>query len=79
VYAAVAENGKFLAEADFRDFDSRQEIRFLRPIENISQGCENRIVMMSVIPELRDGLGDENIEPVQRLRLVGIDIVVGLG
>lgn len=31
---------------------------------------------MSIIPELRDRLGNQHVEPVQRFGLVGVDIVV---
>lgn len=79
MHAAVAEDGEVLAEADLRDLDGRQNIRFVRAIEDLGQGCQNRIVVMGVVPELRDGLGDEHVEPVQRLGLVGVDIVVRLG
>ena len=35
--------------------------------------------MVSIVPELSDGLRDEHVEPVQRLGLMGVDIIVGLG
>lgn len=64
VHAAIAEDGEILAEADFRDLDAGEKIRFLRAIEHVGQGGENGVVVVGVIPELRDRLRDQHVEPV---------------
>lgn len=79
MHPAVTQNRKVLAQADLGDFNGGQKIRFLWPIEQIRQGDQNGIVMLRVVPELRNGLSDEHIEPVQRLGLMGVNIVIGLG
>ncbi len=48
-------------------------------IENTGQGCQDGFVLVGIGSELGNRLSYQDIEPVQRLRLVGIDIVVGLG
>lgn len=78
VNAAIAKDGEILAEGDFGDFDAGEEIWFLGAIEEVGEGGENCIVVIGVIPKLCNGLCDENVEPVQRLWLVGVDVVVCL-
>ena len=34
---------------------------------------------MCIISELRNRLRDQNVEPIQTLRLVGVDIIICLG
>lgn len=76
VHTAVAEDGEILTQADFRHFDAGQEIGLLRPIENAGQGGQDGIVVMRIVSELRDRLCNQYIEPVQRLGLVRINIVI---
>lgn len=75
--AAVAEDGEVVAETDFGDGDAGEEIRFLRAVERGGQGRENGVVLVGVISELGDRLGDQDIEPVERFGLVRVDVVVG--
>ena len=79
MHTAITEDGKVFAEAYFCDSDTRQEIRLLRTIEDFGQGGQYGIIVMCVVPELRDSLRDQDVEPIQRFWLVGVDIVVGLG
>lgn len=79
MHTTVAEDRKVFAQAYFGDFDGGKEIRFLRSIENVGQGYQDCVVMLSIVPKLRNRLRDEHIEPVQRLGLMRVDIVVGLG
>lgn len=62
--AAVAEDGEILAKADICDFDTGEKIRFLGPIENISQGGKDSVIVMSIVPELCYRLSNKHIKPV---------------
>ena len=77
VHAAVAKDWEILAEANFRDLDAREEVGLLRAVEDICQGSKDGIIIVGVIPELRDCLCDQYVEPVQRFGLMRVDIVVG--
>lgn len=70
VNAAIAQDGKILAEADFGDFDAGEEVRFLSAVEEIGEGCKNRIIVIRVFPKLCNRLCNENVEPVERFWLV---------
>ena len=72
----VAQNRKLLPQADLRHFDIRQEARFLLPVQDTGQRLQNRVVIMCIVPELRNGLCNQDVKPVQTLGLVGVDIVV---
>ena len=74
--AAVAENREVFAEAKFCDFDLVEEIRPRSSVQGTGQRGQNRVVVLCVSAELGDGLSDQDIEPVERLRLVRINIVV---
>lgn len=78
VHAAITEDWEILAKADFRHCDAGQETGLLRAIENAGQRRQDGIVVMGIVSELRDRLCDQNIEPVQRLWLVRIDVIVCL-
>jgi len=78
VNSAVTQDRKFLAKTDLCDFDIRDEIRFLGPIQDSRQTGEYGIVVMGIVSELRNRLRDQDIEPVQTLGLVGVDVVVCL-
>ena len=68
--AAIAQDGEILAEANFGDFDAREEIRFLSAVEEIGKGCENCIIVIRVSPKLCNRLCNENVKPVERFWLV---------
>ena len=76
MYAAVAEDWEVVAEIDFGDGDAGEEIWFLRAVEGGSQGRENRVILVGVISELGDCLGNQDVEPIERLGLVRIHVVV---
>ena len=79
MYAAVTKDGEVVAETDFCNGDAGEEIRFLRAIERGGQGGEDRVVLVGVISELGNRLGDQDVEPVERFGLVRVDVVVGFG
>lgn len=62
--AAVAEDGEFFSQTYFRDADVGEEIWFLGPVEDGGEGGEDGVIVVGVGAELREGLGDEYIEPV---------------
>ena len=64
MYTAVAQDRKFLAQADFRDADIREKIWFLCPVQDASERGEDGVVVMGVRAELGNCLGDEHVEPV---------------
>lgn len=74
--AAVAEDGEVFAEAEFCDFDLVEEIRSRSSVQSAGQRGQNRVVVLCVSAELGDGLSDEDIEPIERLGLMRVDIVV---
>lgn len=76
---AIAQNREFLPETDLRHLDIRQKARFLLPVQDTGQRLQNRVVVMCVVPELRDRLRNQDVKPVQTLGLVGVDIVIRLG
>ena len=77
--AAVAEDGEFLAQVDFRDLDVREEAGFLGAVEDVGQRGEDGVVIVGVVAELGDGLGDQHVEPVEGFGLVRVHVVVGFG
>ena len=79
MHAAVAEDGEVVAETDFGDGDAGEEIRFLRAVESGGQGGKDRVVLVGIISELGNGLGDQDIEPVERFGLMRVDVIVGFG
>lgn len=48
-------------------------------IEDGGEGGEYGIVIVGFVAKLGYGLCDEDVEPIQRFGLVGVDIVVGFG
>ena len=76
---AVAEDGEFLAQVDLGDLDVRKEAGLLRPIEDGGEGGKDSVVIVGVVAELGDRLGDQHVEPVEGFGLVRVDVVVGLG
>jgi hypothetical protein len=74
---AVAEDGEVVTQRQLGDLYLVQEIRPDGAVQGFGERSEDGIVVLRVGPELRDGLCDEDVEPVERLGLVGIDLVVG--
>ena len=77
--SAVAENWEIFPQTDLCDFDTRQKIRFLWAIQYVGEGGENGFILMSIGSELRYCLRDQNIEPIKRLGLMGVDVIIGFG
>lgn len=76
--AAVAQDGKLLAEAELRDANLIHKVGPGGAVERLCERVEDGIVVLGVAAELGDGLGDQHVEPVEAFRLVAVDVVVRL-
>lgn len=77
--AAVGEDGEFLAEVYFGDADGVEVVWAFVAVEGGVEGGEDDLVLLGVVSELGDCLGDEDVEPVEGFGLVALDVVVGFG
>lgn len=76
--AAVAQEGELVAEADLGDADVVEPGGLAVRVEERAEGGDDGVVAGGVGAKLRDGLGDEHVEPVDGLGRVVGRIVVGL-
>ena len=75
---AVAEDGKLFSQIDLGHADLVQKVRFAGPIQQLRQTTQHRLILSSIRSQLRNGLRDQDIEPIQAFRLVSLHIVVRL-
>lgn len=70
MYPAIAQYGKVLTQIDLSDLYGGEEVGFLRAIQDICQGGEDGLVLLSILAELSYSLCDQDVEPVQGLGLM---------
>lgn len=75
---AITENRKFLSERDLRDLYRIQHLGLQRSVQDFIQTPQERIIRARLLPELCDRLRNQDIKPVQTLRLVRVDIIIRL-
>lgn len=76
--AAVAQDGKLLAEAELRDANLIHKVGPGGAVERLCERVEDGVVVLGIAAELGDCLGDQHVEPVEAFRLVAVDVVVRL-
>ena len=75
MHTAIAQNGELIPKVKLSDLDLGKKVGLLGSVEDVSQGVEERFLLVSVLSELSNRLRNEHVEPVQRFGLVRIHVV----